>query len=81
MKEHEFTLVLSNVPDEDGADRIYAAINDGTVFSCGDVASIAFHRENVNLEDAIRSAIADVQACGFQVKRVELEPTAIAHVG
>jgi hypothetical protein len=81
MKEHEFTLILSSSPDDDGADRLYEVIHDGTISHRADVASIAFHRESPHLEDAIRSAIVDVQACGFQVKRVELEPTTIACAG
>jgi hypothetical protein len=77
MKEHEFTLILSDVPDDDAADRLYAQIDDGTISSIGDRAIIVFHRARPLLEDAIRSAIADVQACGFQVRRVELEPTSV----
>jgi hypothetical protein len=79
MKEHEFTLVLSDVPDDDASDRLYAVIDDATIASVGDVATIVFHRERPLLEEAIRSAIEDVQSCGFHVRRVELEPTAVSH--
>lgn len=78
MKEHEFTLVLTTAPDDDTADRLYGAIDDGTIASVGDVATISFHRARPHLEEAIRSAIADVQSCGLQVRRVELEPAAVA---
>jgi hypothetical protein len=78
MKEHEFTLILSETPDDAAADRLYGIIDDGTISSIADVASISFHRARPHLEDAIRSAIADVQSCGVQVRRVELEPTAVA---
>jgi hypothetical protein len=37
-----------------------------------------FDREASSLEDAIRSAIAQIQAAGFQVSKVELEPAAIS---
>jgi len=75
MKQHEFTLVLSSAPDDDdAADQLYAAFDDGTISTISGVTSIAFHRESASLEEAIRSAIGDVQSCGFTVQRVELEP-------
>jgi len=39
MKEHEFTLILSSVPDDDAADRLYAAFDDGTISATAGVAS------------------------------------------
>ncbi len=78
MKDHEFTLILADVPDDDAADRLYGVIDDGTISSVDKVATISFHRARPDLEDAIRSAIADVQSCGFQVRRVELEPMSVA---
>jgi hypothetical protein len=78
MKEHEFTLVLSDDPSDDAAERLYATFDDGTISTSGGVATIAFHRERESLEEAIRSAIGDVQVCGLTVKRVELEPRALS---
>jgi hypothetical protein len=77
MKEHEFTLVLNAEPTEDDADRMYGLFNDGTISTRAGSPQIYFHREAPNLEQAIRSAIADVRSSGFDVVRVEMEPGAI----
>jgi len=74
MKVYEFTLILSSDPDEDGADRLYAALSDGTISTIAGVPQISFHRDAGLLEEAIRSAIADVRSAGFDVTRVEMEP-------
>lgn len=78
MKEHEFTLILSSDPNEDEADKLYAAFNDGTISTIAGVPQIRFHREANLLEEAIRLAIVDVRGVGFEVERVELEPDAVA---
>ncbi len=77
MKTHEFTLVLTADPNEDDADRMYAAFNDATISTIAGVPQIHFHREARSLEEAIRSAIGDVRSVGFDVERVELEPNAV----
>jgi len=77
MKEHEFTLILTSDPNDDEADRIYAALSDGTVSTIAGVPQIRFHRQAPSLEEAICSAIGAVGAAGFQVSRVELEPDAV----
>jgi hypothetical protein len=41
------------------------------------VFSIDFHREAPSLEEAIRSAIKDVRATGYEVARVEMEAEAV----
>lgn len=77
MKEYEFTLVLSADPNEDEADRLYSVITDGTISTIAGVPQIHFHREASLLEEAIRSAIADVRSQGFDVTRVEIQPEAV----
>ena len=77
MKEYEFTLVLSADPNEDEADRLYSVITDGTISTIAGVPQIHFHREAPLLEEAIRSAIADVRSEGFDVTRVEMQPEAL----
>ena len=63
---------------EDVADALFeAGCNDGTPSTCNGVFSIDFHREDSSLENAIRSAIADVGSAGFDVARVEIEPQAV----
>jgi hypothetical protein len=54
-------------------DALYeAGCDDGTIVSRNDVTFIAFDRKAASLEQAIRSATADVRAAGLEVKRVEM---------
>jgi hypothetical protein len=80
MKEHEFTLVLSAPEESEGdANRLYeAGCSDGSISTSGGVTRIDFHRQASTLEEAIRSAIANVQSAGFQVAQVELQPQSLA---
>ena len=77
MKEHEFTLILTADPSEEESDKLYGTFNDGTISTIAGVPQIHFHREAGSLEEAMRSAIGDVQAAGFTVERVEMEPGAL----
>jgi hypothetical protein len=74
MKEHEFTLILTADPDEEDADKLYSAFNDGTISTIAGIPQIRFHREAASLEEAIRSAVGDVRTAGFDVQRVEMHP-------
>ena len=81
MKEHEFTLILTTDPSEEEADRLYGCCDDGTLSTIAGVPQIHFHRAALALEDALRSAIRDVRAAGFDVERVEIEPEAVTQRG
>jgi hypothetical protein len=74
MKVHEFTIVLSKEPNEEEADQLYSIFNDGTISTIAGMPQIHFHREAPSLEEAIRSAIGNVRAAGFDVERVEMLP-------
>ena len=77
MRTHEFTLILTSVPEESDADNLYGIFEDGTISSIAGMPQIHFHREAVSLEKAIHSAITDVRSAGFEVERVEMEPDKI----
>ena len=82
MTKYEFTLILSGPLEltEEIADELFeAGCDDGTPGTCEGVFSIDFHREASSLEEAIRSAIANVKTAGYEVKRVEMEAEAVAH--
>ena len=81
MKEHEFTFILTTDPSEKEADRLYGCCNYRTLYTNNGVPQIHFHRAALSLEEAIRSAIEDVRAAGFDVERVELEPEAVTQRG
>jgi hypothetical protein len=74
MPTFDFQVVLSDIQemDERTAEALYAAgCDDGTPFSRQGFAAVGFSRDADTLEDAIRSAISDVNRAGFTVARVE----------
>jgi hypothetical protein len=80
MHKYDFTLILTESLEltDDLADALFAAgCDDGTPGTCNGVFSIDFHRESQSLEEAMRSAIEDVRAAGYEVARVEIEAEAI----
>lgn len=77
-KVHEFTLILDSEPDEEEADRLYGRFDDGTIATSVGVPHVDFYRTAPSLEDALRTAIADIRAEGFDVVRVEIEPETVA---
>ncbi len=80
MAKYEFTLILKGRLEltEDIADELFeAGCDDGTPGTCDGVFSIDFHREADSLEQAIRTAIANVRTAGCDVERVEIEAGAM----
>ena len=80
MHIHEFTLILS-VEDvtDDQCNALYeAGCDDGTISTSQRVTRIDFCRDAATLEEAIRSAIGNVNSAGLQVSRVEIEADAFA---
>ena len=76
MKTYEFDVILKDLSEvtDDQADRLFAAgCDEGSPASCDGVAWIHFDKEATSLEEAIRSAVAQIQAAGFQVSKVELD--------
>jgi len=81
MTKYEFTLILKGPLElsEDVAHELFeAGCHDGTPGTCEGVFCIDFHREAESLEAAIRSAIGNVKAAGYQVERVEIATEAVA---
>jgi len=71
---YEFRLVLANRSEVsvDDANALYqAGCDDATFGSCDGVAFGDFDRDAPSLEQAIRSAIADVRRAGLGVSRIE----------
>ena len=74
MPTFEFQLILRDVQEitEELSDSLFdAGCDDGTPFSSQGVAAIGFSREADSIEEAVRSAIADVNKAGLTVARVE----------
>jgi len=81
MKTYAFDVVLKDVTavSDEQADALYASgCDDGTPVACAGVAWIHFDREAASLEEAIRSAVTQVQAAGLAVAKVELEIDGVA---
>lgn len=76
MKEHRFTVILADVPEmtEDASNALYeAGCDDGSPGSCDGVSRVDFDREAASLEEAIRTAVADVRNAGFEPERIEID--------
>lgn len=79
MSVFEFTLRIDQrLAEESEMDVVYAECADSSLLVEGEVTLLRFHREAASLEDAIRSAIADVNSAGFHVAHVEMEPDSVA---
>jgi hypothetical protein len=73
-KNYAFSVVLaaSTLSVEECEALYEAGCDDGTIVTRNRVTFIAFDRKAVSLEQAIRSATADVRTAGLEIKRVEL---------
>ena len=54
---------------------------DASVGAHRDGLELIFHRAHASLENAVRSAMDDVEGAGFQVVRMEMERECLAVVG
>lgn len=72
MDIYRFRLVLGDPIDDDGAGRLFeAGVDDGYLETGPAGHSIGFDRESISLEEAVVSAIAEVESAGFEVLKVE----------
>lgn len=80
MNKYDFSLIVSNRVEltESLADALYAAgCDDATPGTCEGVLTVDFHREAVSLEEAIRTAVANLRNAGLEVARVEIDAAAV----
>ena len=76
MKTYAFDVVLKEIAEltDDQVEELFAAgCDDGTPVSCEGIAWIHFDREAASLEEAILSALTQVQTAGLAVAKVELD--------
>jgi hypothetical protein len=73
MTCYEFKVILdtSEVSDAE-VEKLYTVIDDGTQVCREGVCFVIFDRDGDSLEQAIRSAVMDVENAGLSVNRVEL---------
>lgn len=77
VQTYTFSVILGDQTEmtEDLAEALAAAgCDDGLAGSCGGVAAVIFDRQAESLEQAVRSAIADVQKAGCRAAWVKIEP-------
>lgn len=75
MTNYDFTVVLRDSPEltDELADRLFSfGCDDATPGMCGGLTVVDFHRQAMPLEEAIRSAAANVNAAGCVAERVEI---------
>jgi len=75
MKTYSFTVILEE-PEatEEMANRLYeAGCDDSLPGSVHGVVQVGFDRESATLEEAVTSAVRQIIAAGYSVKRVELD--------
>ncbi|HUS40343.1 MAG: hypothetical protein WBF93_03050 [Pirellulales bacterium] len=78
MKIFEFTITIDQyVEDLAVIDAFYGKTGDAAVAGSEGKTSIHFDREAKSLDDALRSAVGDVQAEGWQVREISVEPDCV----
>jgi len=78
MPVFDFKAILNQVDvNESEADSLYARCKDGTLITDGGTTYIDFGRHADSLDLAVRTAIADINAAGFRVVRVEIEADSV----
>jgi hypothetical protein len=81
MATYRFSVILANLAEisDDLADALFeAGCDDGSPWSSQGVGAVNFDREAESFEQAVRSAIADVQKAGCHVAWVKIEPQDLA---
>ena len=76
MQTYTFTVILRDQSEmtEELAEALAAAgCDDGLAGSSNGVAAVIFDREAESLEQAVRSAVADVQKAGCRAAWVKIE--------
>lgn len=69
----DFKLVVGQPEiDEAGTDALYGCCKEGTLITDSKVTLMDFDREVDPVDEAVRSALADVSAAGFRVARIEI---------
>ncbi|QDV12068.1 hypothetical protein CA51_19440 [Rosistilla oblonga] len=84
MTEYRFRVVINHrVVNEhqmlELADRLAAAgCDDGHLGGHSDGIEVVFDREAASRDEAMRSAIEQIEGCGLVVKRIELDREVLA---
>ncbi len=79
MHVYAFTFTLAERVDSEAAiDEFYGRTGDVTMVDSGGRTELQFDREASSLGEALRTAWRDVQASGWVVEAVSVEPASVA---
>jgi hypothetical protein len=73
--KYEFSLILTagDVTDDEVEKLYESGCDDASILSRGEITMVQFDREAATLDEAIVSAIRDVESGGLMVARVEID--------
>lgn len=75
MQAFLFTITIEEyLVDLDIIDSFYAKVDDVSIASVEGNSLIHFDREADSLDEALRSALADIQTEGWQIREISVEP-------
>lgn len=78
MQTFDFTITIDQfVEDLDAIDAFYGRLDDVSMFNSDGATRITFHREAATLDNALRSAVSDVQSFGYKVKQIDVAPECV----
>lgn len=78
MPIFNFTITIDQlVEDVDAVDTFYGRLDDVSMFNADGATRITFHRQAPTLDDALHSAVSDVQSFGYKAKQIEVEPKCV----
>jgi hypothetical protein len=78
MPTFDFTITIDQlVEDVDVIDAFYGRLDDVSMFNAHGARRITFHRESATLDDALLSAVSDLQSFGYTAKQMEVEPACV----
>lgn len=81
MVEYTLQLWIDRSLTDDDVERIYGACDDASAGSGADRSYVMFTRQARTLEDAVASAVRDVETVGFPVSSIEVHRSAVAAAG
>ena len=75
MSVFAFTLTIDQyLEDIDAINSFYSKVDDASIAGSEGKTFIHFDREANSLDDALRSAVADVQKDGWTVQEIAVDP-------
>jgi hypothetical protein len=79
MKAFDFTIAIEQyVDDLDAIDAFYGKAADASVAASEGKTLIHFDREGDSLDEALRSAVADIHDAGWQVCEITIQPDCLS---